>query len=170
MHEIAILYDRSETDELGIKLTAEEMGIELGYLPFHKVSVRFGRTGFNYSGLGKNLTKDLVPIKVVLNRAQSKNRRLYAAMILEAEGKYLVNPYSVESICSSKVRCLLAFHGKGIKTPVTVYVPCNVKEVRPGGGFVDNTRDIAKLIEDQLGDGDLVLKVDEGTHGKGIAM
>jgi hypothetical protein len=69
MPEIAILYDRSETDELGIKFTAEEMGIELGYIPFHKVSVRFGRTGFNYRSLGKNLTGDLTAIQVVLNRA-----------------------------------------------------------------------------------------------------
>lgn len=170
MPEIAILYDRSETDELGIKFTAEEMGIELGYIPFHKVSVRFGRTGFNYRSLGKNLTGDLTAIQVVLNRAQSKNRRLYAATILEALGKHLVNPYSVESICASKVRCLLAFHGKGIRTPVTVYVPCNVKEVRPGGGFVDNTRDVSQLIEDQLGNGCVVLKVDGGTHGKGVSL
>jgi len=170
MPEIAILYDRSETDELGIKFTAEEMGIELGYIPFHKVSVRFGRTGFNYRSLGKNLTGDLTAIQVVLNRAQSKNRRLYAATILEAVGKHLVNPYSVESICASKVRCLLAFHGRGIRTPVTVYVPCNVKEVRPGGGFVDNTRDVAQLIEDQLGKGCVVLKVDGGTHGKGVSL
>ncbi len=170
MPEIAILYDRSETDELGIRLTAEEMGIKLGYMPFHKVSVRLGRTGFSYRSQGKDLTGDLAATRVILNRAQSKNRRLYAATILEAVGKLLVNPYYVEAVCASKIRCIAAFHSKGVRAPVTIYIPCNIKEAKPGGGVVDNTRDVAQLIEDQLGKERVVVKVDGGTHGKGITL
>ncbi len=170
MHEIAILYDRSETDELGIKATADEMGIRLKHIPFHKVSIRIGRNGLSYRSLGRDLTGDLEEVQVILNRAQSKSRRLYAGMIMEALGKKVVNPYIVESNCASKVGCLLAFKRMGVRTPDTVYIPCNVKEAKPGGGAVDNTGDIAQLIEDQLGKGRVVLKVDMGTHGRGVSL
>ena len=36
---IALLYERSETDENGIKHTAEELGIELKFIPFRKIAV-----------------------------------------------------------------------------------------------------------------------------------
>ena len=36
---IAILYEYAETDELGIRMTAEEMGVDLKYIPFRKIAV-----------------------------------------------------------------------------------------------------------------------------------
>ena len=76
---IGILFESSETDEKGIKLTAEEMGIDLVYIPFRKVAVRFDGNGYKLRTKGKDYTNILKDIKVVLNRAQSKNRRLFAA-------------------------------------------------------------------------------------------
>ena len=67
MASIAMLYDRSETDELGIRLTAEEMGVELDYFPFHKVAVGFDADGFSYRSLGKDYSDRLSDIRVVLN-------------------------------------------------------------------------------------------------------
>jgi hypothetical protein len=76
MPKISIMYDRSETDELGIKLMAEEMGIELGYLPFYKVSVGFDSGSHSFRSIGRDLTKALGEVRVVLNRTQSKGRRI----------------------------------------------------------------------------------------------
>ena len=170
MTDISILYDRSETDELGIRLTAEKMGIELGYLPFHKVAVGFGNEGFKYRSLRGDLLKKLDDTRVVINRTQSKNRRIYAAMILEACDKGAVNPLSIELFCESKIRTLLAFQKAGIGIPETVYVACNVKEQMAGGKEFDYTQTIVDLIEGQLGDGKIVLKPDSGTHGRGIVL
>ena len=44
---IGILFESSETDEKGIKMTAEQMGIDLVYIPFRKVAVRLGGNGYN---------------------------------------------------------------------------------------------------------------------------
>ena len=74
MTDISMLYDRSETDELGIRLTAEHMGIDLGYLPFHKTVVGFSNNGFSYRSIGKDYTDALKETRVVLNRTQSKSR------------------------------------------------------------------------------------------------
>jgi glutathione synthase/RimK-type ligase-like ATP-grasp enzyme len=169
MTDISILYDRSESDEMGIKLVAEEMGLDLGYIPFHKVAIGFGRKGFSYKSIGKDYTEELKETKVVLNRGQSKNRRIYAAMVLEGIGKEVVNPLFVESVCASKVRSLLAFWKAGLKVPVTSFTPSNVKELKPGGGEVDNSLDIVKLIHTQL-NSQIVLKPDGGTHGRGIIL
>ena len=164
-----MLYDRSETDELGIKLTAEKMGIEIGYLPFHKVSVCFDSGGLTYRSLGKNYTEVLGETEVVLNRTQSKSRRLYATTILEAAGKRVLNPICVEEMCQSKVRTLLALIGKGVNIPRTVYVPCNAHE-ETNSGTIDNTETICQLIEQQLETDRLVVKPDAGTHGSGVSL
>jgi hypothetical protein len=84
---IGILFESSETDEKGIKMTAEQMGIDLVYIPFRKVAVRLDGNGYNIRTKARDYTKVLKDIKVVLNRAQSKNRRLFAANVLEAFGK-----------------------------------------------------------------------------------
>ena len=68
MPDISIIYDRSETDELGIRITAEDMGVELGYLPFYKVSVGFDNGGYSFRSLGRDLTEALGKTRVVLNR------------------------------------------------------------------------------------------------------
>ena len=44
---IGLLYERSENDENGIKLTAEELGIDLTFIPFRKIAVSIGKDGFN---------------------------------------------------------------------------------------------------------------------------
>ena len=36
---IALLYERSENDENGIKLTAQQLGIDLTFLPFRKIAL-----------------------------------------------------------------------------------------------------------------------------------
>jgi len=51
---IGILYERSKTEELGIKLTAEELGIDLVYLPFRKVSVCIEKGRYTVKSKGKN--------------------------------------------------------------------------------------------------------------------
>jgi hypothetical protein len=84
---IALLYERSENDENGIKLTAEQLGIDLTFIPFRKIALSIGKEGFSAKTKGKNYTQAFDDTKVVLNRAQSKNRRLQASYIMEMLGK-----------------------------------------------------------------------------------
>jgi len=170
MADIAILYDRSESDELGIKLTAEQMGIELSYLPFYKVAFGFDRSGFDFRTSGKDYTRILSDTRVVLNRGQSKNRRVFASTILESLGKQVVNPLDVELVCQSKIRSLLAFMVHGVNIPKTVYVPCNVHEETGSGVSIDNAEVIRSLIEIELGCKGVVVKPDAGTHGQSVIL
>lgn len=167
---IGILYERSETDEMGIKLTAEELGIDLVYIPFRKIAICLGKDGYSVRSKGKNYSKAIEDVMVVLDRAQSKNRRLLAANIMEAFGKDVINPSSVERVCSSKLRTLLRFWTRGIKIPQTVYVPCNSHEPRTSGGEIRNEEDIADLMQQELGSGSIVVKPDAGTHGKNVRL
>jgi hypothetical protein len=73
---IALLYERSENDEAGIKLTAQQLGIELAFIPFRKIALAISKEGFSAKTKGKDYTSILNGTAVVLNRAQSKNRRL----------------------------------------------------------------------------------------------
>ena len=170
MPDISIMYDRSETDELGIRITAEDMGVELGYLPFYKVSVGFDNGGYSFRSLGRDLTEALGKTRVVLNRTQSKGRRIYAATIMEALGKYVMNPLHVESTCQSKIRTLLILMNNGIRIPRTVYIPANVREAYGDGKTLDNTEAVARLIEQHLGNESIVVKPDAGTHGRGVGL
>jgi len=167
--DIAILYDRSESDELGIKLTAKHLGVELGYIPFYKVAFGFDNKGYSFRSGGRDYTDILGETRVVLNRGQSKNRRVFAAMIIESIGKSVVNPLAVELACQSKIKSLLLFAANGIKIPKTVYVPCNVREETSAGGSIDNSESISRLIEDQLGS-TVVIKPDAGTHGRSVTL
>ena len=167
---IGILYDRSETDELGIRLTAEELGINLVYIPFRKVAINLDEDGYSIKSKGKNYSKIIEDVSVVLNRAQSKNRRFVAVNVLEALGKNVINPSLVEYICFSKLRTLLHFWKGGIRTPRTVYVPCDSHEPMAGGGEIRNEETIADLIQRELGNGSIVIKPDAGTHGKNVRL
>lgn len=167
---IAILYERSRTEEMGIKLTAEELGIDLVYIPFRKISVCIKKGEYSIRSRGKDYSGIVRDVDVVLNRAQSKNRRLFAASVLEALGKFLINPSRVEFICFSKLRTLLHFWKGGVKTPRTVYVPCDPQEQKTDGGKVYNEEDIADLIQQELGSEDIVVKPDAGTHGKNVQL
>ena len=170
MADISILYDRSETDELGIRLTAEHMGVDLGYLPFHKAAVGFSNSGFSYRSVGKDYTDALKETRVVLNRTQSKSRRVFGTTILEALDVDVLNPLTIEISCQSKIRTLLALSREGIRIPATVYVSCNVVETTTGGKQLDNRGVVADLIEGQLGEGKVVIKPDAGTHGRGVSL
>jgi glutathione synthase/RimK-type ligase-like ATP-grasp enzyme len=169
MVDIAILYDRSESDELGIRLTAKNIGIELGYVPFHKVAFGFDEKGYTLTSVGRDYTNTLKDARVVLNRGQSKNRRIFAAAILESIGKSVVNPLNVELTCQSKIRSLLLFAAKGINIPKTVYVPCNVWEKSDTREPIDNAESISALTERQLGS-TMVIKPDAGTHGRSVTL
>ena len=169
MAEIGLLYDQSETDELGIKLTAKNMNIDIVYLPFFKTSFTFNKDEYRYRTLGKDYTKVLKDVKVVLNRCQSKNRRQYASAILENLDKHVLNPQIVEYNCYSKIRTLLAFASAGINIPKTLYISSNVKESVSSGGIQDYTGYICSLIEKELSK-DIVIKPDAGTQGKGVSL
>ena len=170
MTDIVLLYDRSETDELGIRLTAEEMGIELGYLPFYKVAVTLNQDGYTYRSLGRDYTETLDKTRIVLNRTQSKNRRLLASSIIEAIGKEVLNPLPIELLCQSKIRTALALSKAGIRVPRTTYIPCNVMESVDDRTSLDNSASISKLIASNIGEENVVLKPDAGTHGRGVSL
>lgn len=169
MTELAILYDVSETDELGIRLTAEEKGVELTYLPFYKTATGFRRNSYIHKTLNRDHTKKLQDAQVILNRSQSKSRRIYATSILEALGKNVINPLSVEQYCQSKIRTLIAFSVNGVNIPETVYVACNSTETS-GKGTIDNTETIADLIMQELDTPSVVIKPDAGSHGRGVTL
>ena len=167
---IGILFESSETDEKGIKMTAEEIGIDLVYIPFRKVAFRLDKNKYTLGTKGKDYTKVLKDVKVVLNRAQSKNRRLFAANVLEAFGKHVINPQCVEYVCFSKLRTLLHFWHAGINIPHTVYVPVDSIERTMDGRKIHNEGDIADLMQLELGHENIVIKPDAGTHGKDVQL
>lgn len=168
---IALLYERSETDELGIKFTAEQMGIKLEFIPFRKIALALCKDNYSFKTRGKDYTPTIKDIGVVLNRAQSKNRRLYAASIMEAFGKKIINPSSIEFECYSKLRTLLHFWAWGVPIPKTVYVPCDSVDTTRDGREIHNEPDIADLLQDELAlEEGIVVKPDAGTHGRGIVL
>lgn len=170
MPDISILYDQSETDELGIRLTASEMGIELGYIPFYKSAFTFDNHDYSLRTTGKDYSAELKNTRVVLNRCQSKNRRILGTAILESRGKYTINPLSIEENCQSKLKTLLRFSVEGIKIPKTTYASPNAREPIEHDRYVDNTKAIVFLLEDGLGSDRIVVKPDAGSHGNGVAL
>ena len=170
MPDITILYDQSESDELGIRLTAEKMGIDLGYIPFYKVAYAFDDKGFKLSTTGKDYSSMLRTSHVVLNRCQSKSRRIFATAILESAGKTAINPLVAEENCQSKLKTLLGFSKAGIKIPRTVYVSPNARERSGSGGLHNNTETIRTLIQNEFQEESVVIKPDAGTHGRGVQL
>ena len=168
---IALLYERSENDENGIKLTAQQLGIDLTYVPFRKIALSISKDGFNAKTKGKDYTSIIKDTAVVLNRAQSKNRRLQASYIMEMLGKKTLNSSQIESVCYSKLRTLLHLWKEGIPIPKTVYVPCDSSDTMKNGKEIHNEKDIADLFQDEipLSEG-IVIKADAGTHGKMIML
>ena len=167
---LAILYEYPETDEEGIKLTAAEMGIDLKYLPFRKISVLIGDGVISFKGQKTDYDPIIENVTAVLNRTQSKNRRLCAANILEGCGKYVVNPQRTEYICFSKLRTLIEFWKNGVPIPRTAYVPCDSHDLAHGGIRIHNEEAIADLVQRDLGTGKVVIKPDAGTHGKRVCL
>ena len=168
---IALLYERSENDENGIKLTAEKMGIDLTYIPFRKIAVSIFKNGYGAKTKGKDYTDTIKGISVVLNRAQSKNRRLAASHTMEVFGKKVINSSSIEFECYSKLRTLLHFWAWGIPIPKTVYVPCDPLDITRDGREIHNEEDIADLLQDEIAlEEGIVTKPDAGTHGNKIIL
>jgi len=168
---IALLYERSENDEMGLRLTAENLGVELKYIPFRKIAISIFSNGYNVNSKGKDYSTAIKDVAVVLNRAQSKNRRLYAAHAMELFGKKVINPSSIEFECYSKLRTLLHFWAVGIPIPKTVYVPCDTYDTTRDGKRIRNEEDIADLLENEIAsDGGIVIKPDAGTHGNMIVL
>ena len=168
---IALLYERSETDELGIKQTADQFGIELEFIPFRKIALSFCKDNYSLRTKGKDYTDTIKNVAVVLNRAQGKNRRLFASHIMETFGKKTINPSSIEFECYSKLRTLLHFWAWGVPIPKTVYVPCDPVDTTKDGRQIHNEADIADLLQDEIAfDQGIVVKPDAGTHGKGIVL
>jgi len=168
---IALLYERSETDEIGLKLTAQEMNIDLTFIPFRKIALTISKKGFTAKTKGKDYTQTFNDIAVVLNRAQSKNRRLQASYLLEMLGKKTINSSQIEFTCYSKLRTLLHFWAKGISIPKTVYVPCDTIDTLKSGREIHNEKDIADLLQDEISlENGVVVKPDAGTHGKGAML
>ena len=168
---IALLYERSENDEMGIKLTAEKMGISLTYIPFRKIALSIHKNGYNAKTKGKDYSNTIKGTAVVLNRAQSKNRRLFAAHAMEMLGKKVINPTSTEFACYSKLRTLMHFWAEGIPIPKTVYVPCDAYDITKDGKEIHNEEDIADLLQNEIASEEgIVIKPDAGTHGKMILL
>jgi len=168
---IALLYERSENDENGIKLTAQQLGVDLTFLPFRKISLSISKDGFSAKTKGKDYTNIIRDTAVVLNRAQSKNRRLQASYIMEQLGKKTLNSSHIEFLCYSKLRTLLNFWKEGIPIPKTVYVPCDSTDTMRNGKEIHNEKDIAELFQQEipLTEG-IVIKADAGTHGRMIML
>ncbi|MCW4001214.1 MAG: hypothetical protein NWE93_13350 [Candidatus Bathyarchaeota archaeon] len=168
---IALLYERSENDENGIKLTAKKLGIDLSFIPFRKIALSIGKEGFSAKTKGKDYTALFSQTQVVLNRAQSKNRRLQASYILEALGKKTLNTSQSEFVCYSKLRTLLKLGMAGLPIPKTVFVPCDATDTMKSGKEIHNEKDIADLFEAELPIAEgIVVKADAGTHGKMIML
>jgi len=168
---IALLYERSENDENGIKLTAQQLGINLAFIPFRKIALSISKDGFSAKTKGKDYTDIIENTKVVLNRAQSKNRRLQASYIMEMLGKKTLNSSQIEFVCYSKLRTLLNLHKEGIPIPKTVFVPCDATDTMKNGREIHNEKDIADLFEQEIPlDEGIVIKADAGTHGKMIML
>jgi glutathione synthase/RimK-type ligase-like ATP-grasp enzyme len=168
---IALLYERSETDEMGIKLTAEELGVNLTYIPFRKIALSIHKNGYSIKSKGKDYSSVVKDVAVVLNRAQSKNRRLFAAHAMEMFGKRVINPSSIEFECYSKLRTLLHFWAVGIPIPKTVYIPCDSYDTTRDGKRIHNEEDIADLLQDEIAFNEgIVIKPDAGTHGNMIIL
>ena len=109
MTEISILYERSETDELGIRYTAEQQGIPLSFIPFHKISMGIVGGEFRYRSVGRDLKERLEESKVIINRTQGKHRRITAATLLEGYDKEVLNPLQVEMFCQRKTWTMIRF-------------------------------------------------------------
>ncbi|MDR2707306.1 MAG: hypothetical protein LBB87_00960 [Nitrososphaerota archaeon] len=168
---IALLYERSENDEAGLKQTAQQLGIDLSFMPFRKIALTISKEGFNVKTKGKDYLETFNQTAVVINRAQSKNRRLQASYIMEMLDKKTINTSQVEFTCYSKLRTLLQLWRAGLPVPKTVFVPCDASDFMKNHNEIHNEVDIADLFQAELSlDDGIVIKADAGTHGKMIML
>ena len=136
-----------------------------------KIALTISKKVFTAKTKGKDYTHTFKDVVVVLNRAQSKNRRLQAGYLMEMLGKKTINSSQIEFTCYSKLRTLLHFWKEGIPIPKTVYVPCNATDTLKNGREIHNEKDIADLLQEEISlDQGIVVKPDAGTHGKGMML
>ncbi len=155
---------------MGIRQTAKDMGVDLIYIPFRKISVSIGNESFGFHSPNKDFQGIVEEVNSILNRTQSKNRRLYAASIMEGLGKYVINPLDVETLCFSKFRTLVEFWKRKIPIPKTVFIPCDAHDSTLKGVTIHNEDTIADLMQKDLGSGSIVVKPDAGTHGNDVRL
>ncbi|MEM2779387.1 MAG: hypothetical protein QW791_00740 [Candidatus Bathyarchaeia archaeon] len=167
---IAILHEQAGTDEIGIQFTAKNLGIDVIPLPARKIFFLFTNQGYKVRSISRDFSETLKKVSVVLNRAQSRNRRLIVGAMLEALGKKVLNPSEVEYTCFSKLRTLLRFWKAKVNIPATVYIPCNPREKIIDGREISNENEIADLILQALKNKPVVLKPDAGSHGKDVKL
>jgi glutathione synthase/RimK-type ligase-like ATP-grasp enzyme len=168
---ISLLYERSENDEIGIKQTAQQLGLNLNFIPFRKIALTISKKDFSAKTKGKDYAKVFNQTAVVLNRAQSKNRRLQASYIMEILDKKIINTSQVEFTCYSKLRTLLKLWKADLPIPKTIFVPCDASDFMKNGKEIHNENDIADLFQAEIPiDDGIVIKADAGTHGKMIML
>ena len=144
---IALLYERSENDENGIKLTAQQLGIELAFIPFRKIALSISKDGFSAKTKGKDYTQT---IQEHQSRPQPRPKQKPPPPSLIHHGNARQkNPQLLpnEFICYSKLRTLLHLFKAGIPIPKTVFVPCDATDMMKNGKEIHNEKDIADLFE-----------------------
>ncbi|MEM1553845.1 MAG: hypothetical protein QXS51_00920 [Thermoproteota archaeon] len=151
----ALFYDNMTCDEMGIILTAEEMGIRLEKIDFS--------TYINVLGEGNDYSP-------VINRCQSKSRRERTSFLIEEQGGYVINPFNVEVLCNNKIFTINKFVKSGVKTAKTAYVPFSVE--KEGDKLIYRLENIEKVIRDveNLFQYPFVIKPERGSRGRNVMM
>ena len=148
---IALLYERSENDENGIKLTAQQLGIDLIFLPFRKIALSIGKDGFNAKTKGKNYTNIINDVAVVLESCTKQKPTppsiIHYGATWQKNNKLLgrANLYATANFAL----CLNLWK-EGIPIPKTVFVPCDSSDTLKNGQVIHNEKDIAELFQQEI--------------------
>ncbi len=169
---IALLYERSENDENGIKLTAQQLGIDLAFIPFRKIALSISKDGFNCQNQRQRLHRNLSTtpkLCLIVRKAKTAASKPHTSW--KMLGKKTLNSSQIEFICYSKSAPYCTSYKEGIPIPKTVFVPCDATDTMKNGKEIHNEKDIADLFEAEipLSEG-IVIKADAGTHGKMIML
>jgi len=159
MTKVGLIFDQKTPDEWGIEFAAKRRGVEVVPLWFRLIAVDLAR---------ENLTEKLQGTDALLNRCESKEARLYASKIFEDLDYRVINPFSVEHICSSKLLTINLLARRGITTPKTIYVPWNASVSRAKSGRGGLAKDIADLIDAEMPEYPKIIKPDKGSWGRSI--
>lgn len=69
---LAILYEYPDTDEEGIKITAQDMGIDLKHIPFRKISVLIGNGVVSFKSRRTDYFPLIEDVTAILNRVKAR--------------------------------------------------------------------------------------------------
>jgi len=159
MVKLGLIFDQKTPDEWGIEFAAKRRKVEIVPLWFRLIAVDLPN---------ENLLKKLDGASVLLNRCESKEARLYASKILEDLNYRVINPFSIEHLCSSKVLTVNLLARHGIATPRTIYVPWNASVSREKSGRGHLAKNIADLIDAEMPEYPKIIKPDKGSWGRSI--